>query len=110
MEALGKFTEEELKSFYKFQLVPDQDYLQRIKDQKKKFARIYSIYEQDVKYEIRGYTLPFTLYADPVVQEFVFTSGIGLLTHKGFGMIDFATTNPALKRKPIRLLNRQERA
>jgi len=97
MEALGKFTEEELKSFYKFQLVPDKDYLQRIRDQKKKFARIYSIYEQDVKYEIRGYTLPFTLYADPVVQEFVFTSGIGLLTHKGFGMIDFATTNPALK-------------
>ena len=71
--------------------------MQRIKDQKKKFARIYSIYEQDVKYEIRGYTLPFTLYADPIVQEFVFTSGIGLLTHKGFGMIDFATTSPAVK-------------
>ncbi|MDN5202563.1 CRISPR-associated endoribonuclease Cas6 [Fulvivirgaceae bacterium BMA10] len=94
MEKYGKFSSEEISSFYKFQLVPDKDYIRRIKEQQKKFARIYPVYDQDVKYEVRGYTLPFQLYADPKVQEFVFTSGLGVFTSKGFGMIDLANINP----------------
>ncbi len=94
MEQFGKFTAEEIASFYKFQLIPDSDYLKKIKEKQKKFARIYPVYDQDAKYEVRGYTLPFTLYADPTVQEFAFTNGLGLYTHKGFGMMDLANVDP----------------
>jgi CRISPR-associated endoribonuclease Cas6 len=94
MEHSGKFTAEELTSFYKFQMVADNDYLTKIRGQQKKFARIYPLYDQDVKYEIRGYTFPFTLYAAKEVQEFVFTNGLGLYTNKGFGMLDLVEANP----------------
>ncbi len=94
MEKFGKYSADQISSFYKFQLVPDKHYLQKIREKQKKFARIYPVYDQDVKFEIRGYTLPFTLYADPAVQEFVFTSGLGIFTHKGFGMVDLANVDP----------------
>jgi len=94
MQQANLFTEEQLASFYKFQLVPDKDYLARLTAAQKKFARIYPVYDQDVKYEIRGYTFPFTLYAAKEVQEFVFNCGLGQFTHKGFGMLDMANTNP----------------
>ncbi|MCG8323605.1 MAG: CRISPR-associated endoribonuclease Cas6 [Cytophagales bacterium] len=97
MEKYGKYTAEQIASFYKFQLVPDKHYLKKIKEKQKKFARIYPVYDQDVKFEVRGYTLPFTLYADPLVQEFVFTSGLGIFTHKGFGMVDLANVDPVLR-------------
>jgi CRISPR-associated endoribonuclease Cas6 len=95
IEKYGKFTQEEVASFYKFQVVPDKDYLAKIKEGQKKFARIYPVYDQDVKYEIRGYTFPFTLYAAKEVQEFVFTCGLGSYTHKGFGMLDLANSDPS---------------
>ncbi|MDN4164254.1 CRISPR-associated endoribonuclease Cas6 [Cytophagales bacterium LB-30] len=95
MEQSGMFTAEQLTSFFKFQFVPDKDYLFKIKDTQKKFARIYPLYDQDVKYEIRGYTLPFTLYAAPEVQQFLFTHGMGLYAHKGFGMLDIANSDPS---------------
>ena len=88
------YTPEQIASFYKFQLIPDQKYIQRLTDAQKKFARIYPVYDQDVKYEIRGYTFPFTLYAAKEVQEFVFHCGMGFFTHKGFGMLDMANTDP----------------
>ena len=88
MEATGKFTAEEITSFYKFQIVPDQGYLQRIQSTHKKFARIYPLYDNDVKYEVRGYTFPFTLYAAKAVQQYVYDNGLGYFTHKGFGMVD----------------------
>ncbi|MBS1543650.1 MAG: CRISPR-associated endoribonuclease Cas6 [Bacteroidetes bacterium] len=90
MQTSGKFTAEQLAEFYKFQLVPDKDYLQRIQSSHKKFARIYPLYDADIKYEVRGYTFPFTLFAPPAVQEFVYEHGLGQFTHKGFGMLDMA--------------------
>ncbi len=103
MEKYGKYTAEQIESFYKFQLVPDKDYLKKIREKQKKFARIYPVYDQDVKFEIRGYTLPFTLYADPLVQEFVFTGGLGIFTHKGFGMVDLANVDPAMRAESYEL-------
>ncbi len=94
MEKLGGYAPEALEEYYKFQLVPDKDYLLKIKEQQKKFARIYPLYDQDVKYEIRGYTFPFTLYAAREVQEFLFENGLGQYTHKGFGMLDMAQSAP----------------
>lgn len=94
MERSDMYTSEQIASFYKFQLVPDQKYIQRLTNAQKKFARIYPVYDQDVKYEIRGYTFPFTLYAAKEVQEFVFHCGMGFFTHKGFGMLDMANTDP----------------
>ncbi|MGB3850207.1 MAG: CRISPR-associated endoribonuclease Cas6 [Tunicatimonas sp.] len=94
MEQSGQYTAAEVEQFYKFQLVPDKDYLLRIAERQKKFARIYPLYDQDVKYEIRGYTFPFTLYAAQKVQEFIFTNGLGAFTYKGFGMLDIAGADP----------------
>ncbi|TAF63552.1 MAG: CRISPR-associated protein Cas6 [Cytophagales bacterium] len=88
MEKSGQFSQEQINSFYQFQFLPDKEYLDRIKDGEKKFARIYSLQNRLFKIEVRGYTLPFVLYADPVVQEFVFNTGLGTFTERGFGMID----------------------
>ena len=90
MSSSGKFTEEEIAGFYKFQIVPDKDYLERIESGHKKFARIYPLYDLDIKYEVRGYTFPFTLYAPDAVQRFIYERGLGYFAHKGFGMIDVA--------------------
>ena len=100
LENSGQYTLEQVSKFYKFQLVPDKHYLQKIREQQKKFARIYPLYDQDVKYEIRGYTFPFTLYAAREVQEFIFTNGLGLYTHKGFGMLDIANADPGKSTTP----------
>jgi CRISPR-associated endoribonuclease Cas6 len=90
MEASGQFTAEQLADFYKFQIVPDKDYLQRIQANHKKFARIYPLFDSDIKYEVRGYTFPFTLFAPVPVQQFVYENGLGYSCHKGFGMLDVA--------------------
>jgi CRISPR-associated endoribonuclease Cas6 len=95
MQATGKYTPEQLTVFYKFQLVPDADYLNRIQEAQKKFARIYPLYDSDVKFEVRGYTFPFTLYAAREVQQFLYEHGLGHFCHKGFGMLDVAHNNPA---------------
>jgi len=94
MQQAGLFSSKQIEDFHKFQIVPDKNYLARLNAAQKKFARIYPVYDQDVKYEIRGYTFPFTLYAVKEVQEFVFNCGLGQFTHKGFGMLDLANTNP----------------
>lgn len=91
MEKSGWYSAEQMETFFKFQVVPDMVYVNKLKEQQKKFARIYAVYDLDVKYEVRGYTLPFTLYAAPEVQDFVFKCGLGAFTHKGFGMMDLAT-------------------
>ena len=90
MAVSGRFNESELTDFYKFQIVPDKGYLERIQSGHKKFARIYPLYDLDIKYEIRGYTFPFTLYAPDAVQRFIYESGLGFFAHKGFGMLDVA--------------------
>ncbi|MFT7362866.1 MAG: CRISPR-associated endoribonuclease Cas6, partial [Algoriphagus sp.] len=71
MERSSWFTPEQMETFYKFQVVPDMVYVNKLKEAQKKFARIYAVYDMDVKYEVRGYTLPITLYAAPEVQDFV---------------------------------------
>lgn len=93
MESTGRYTPEQLASFYKFQLLPDAGYLHRIQETHKKFARIYPLYDNDVKFEVRGYTFPFTLFAAPEVQRFVYENGLGYFCHKGFGMLDVANSN-----------------
>lgn len=96
----GGFTAEEIGSFFKFQVVPDKDYLLKIKDEEKKFARVFPAYINTKKYEVRGYTFPFTLYADIKVQQFVFERGLGSVTRNGFGMLDLANTNPNTRTMP----------
>jgi CRISPR-associated endoribonuclease Cas6 len=93
MEATGRYTPEQLTSFYKFQMVADAEYIQRIQSTHKKFARIYPLYDNDIRFEIRGYTFPFTLYAAKDVQQFVYENGLGQFTYKGFGMLDVATND-----------------
>jgi CRISPR-associated endoribonuclease Cas6 len=93
MEATKKYTPEQLTSFYKFQIVPDAEYIQRIQALHKKFARIYPLFDNDVKFEVRGYTFPFTLYAAKEVQQFVYENGLGHFTHKGFGMLDVSSND-----------------
>jgi CRISPR-associated endoribonuclease Cas6 len=93
MNASGRFSEQQIADFYKFQLVADKDYIERIQASHKKFARIYPLYDSDVKYEVRGYTFPFTLYAPQSVQQFIYENGLGHFSHKGFGMIDVATSS-----------------
>jgi len=95
MEEYGAFTSSDIDSYYRFQLVPDKDYLAKLTDRKKKFARVYPVFDSDLKYEVRGYTFPFTLYADNRVQQFVFNHGLGALSHKGFGMLDIAHSDPS---------------
>lgn len=89
MERVGIYTPEEISSFYKFQVVPDKDYLEKILKEEKKFARIYTIQEDADTKEVRGYTFPFHLYASPKVQEFIYHNGFGEMTQFGYGMIDF---------------------
>ena len=100
MEASGRYSAEKIERFSKFQIVPDLEYLNKLREKERKFARIYSVFDMDVKYETRGYTLPFKLYAAKEVQEFVFNCGLGQYTHKGFGMLDIANVNPVGRSKP----------
>lgn len=100
IERSGLFTAEEIASFFRFQIVPDQYYLSKIAKESKKFARIYSLPNHQGKIEVRGYTMPFSLYADPKVQEFVFFCGLGEATTAGYGMIDLANTDPTLRSVP----------
>lgn len=89
MERSKLYSSSEIESFYKFQLIPDKVYLDKIHKREKKFARIYTTIKQGKILEIRGYTFPFALYAHPKVQEFVYNCGFGELTANGFGMLDF---------------------
>lgn len=88
MEASGLYSTEEIKRFCKFQLVPDQYYLNKLKKQGKLFARVYPVSYRGKEYEIRTYVFPFTLYATKQVQEYVYTHGLGAFTEHGLGMLD----------------------
>jgi CRISPR-associated endoribonuclease Cas6 len=94
MEQTGGFSAEQIASFYKFQLLPDRNYLQKIQADEKKFARIYTVPQGHIQHEFRGYTLPFTLFAAPGVHQFVFECGLGAFANQGFGMIDLANIDP----------------
>lgn len=85
---------EQIEDYHKFQLVPDEDYLEKTKRNGKKFSRVYTMYDQDLGYDVRGYTIPFQLYAPKEMQQFIFNCGLGNYTHKGFGMVDLANVDP----------------
>lgn len=84
MEKAG-FTQEQLQQYAEFEIVPDPNYIDKILNTHKKFARIY---KNNDGLPIFGYLLPFTLHAHPQVQKFVWDCGIGLNTNQGYGMID----------------------
>ncbi|MCC5944813.1 MAG: CRISPR-associated endoribonuclease Cas6 [Bernardetiaceae bacterium] len=94
MERSGFYTPEDISSFYKFQLIPDRRYLERVQQEDKKFARIYEVKHNKQAQEVRGYTFPFILYAHPKVQQFIFKNGLGEFTAQGFGMLDLAHSDP----------------
>ncbi|MES2388036.1 MAG: CRISPR-associated endoribonuclease Cas6 [Bacteroidota bacterium] len=106
MEALGTYSAEQIASYFRFQIVPDKSYLDKIRLEEKKFARIYAAFDDnDEKIEVRGYTFPFTLYAAPDVHRFIFDCGIGELCSKGFGMIDIADEQFHNRISPYRFEN-----
>lgn len=100
MEKSGRYTPEQIAGFYKFQIIPDKAYLEKIKEGDKKFARIYPVWHNGEQLEVRGYTFPFALYSAVEVQEFIFECGLGFFAHKGFGMVDVVQTGPVRNTKP----------
>ncbi len=101
MESSGRFTSAQLESYFKFQVVPDKVYLEKTKANGKKFSRIYFAEYQSESKEIRGYTLPLTVYAHPDVQQFIYECGFGEYTEKGYGLLDIANANPLERVKPF---------
>jgi len=73
-----------------FRFSPDEDYLLKARESDRKFSRIYSLEGTGNFSDLRGYTFPFYLDADPEVHRFIFESGFGEATRFGFGMVDFA--------------------
>jgi CRISPR-associated endoribonuclease Cas6 len=84
MEANG-YSDEKLSQYAEFEVKPDREYVEKITDSGKKFARFYKSSEGNT---MMGYLLPFTLYAHPEVHEFIWKNGAGVLTEQGYGMID----------------------
>ena len=103
IENLAIFDTETMTSFNQFQVVPDKDYLVKLAENNKKFSRVYPVYDQDVKFDVRGYTFPFFFYAAPDLKEVVFLDGLGAFSHKGFGMIDLANVDPNERVEPYEI-------
>lgn len=100
IEALRLFDNDTMAGFNQFQVVPDKAYITKLIEQKKKFSRVYPTYDQDVKFEVRGYTFPFYFYASPEIKDIILLDGLGALPHKGFGMIDLANVDPNERVEP----------
>lgn len=110
MEKSGYYTSEEISSFYRFQIIPDAHYLEKITRNEKKFARIYTLIIDGSIKEIRGYTFPFELYADPKVQSFIYQNGFGELSGYGFGMLDIPQSAPLERRVIFSVPSSEEEA
>lgn len=80
----------EIENIQRFQIVPDPEYIQKLSENGKKYSRMYSVKSHGVVHEPRGYTMPFTMFAAPEVQEFIFYCGLGAYTNYGFGLVDFS--------------------
>jgi CRISPR-associated endoribonuclease Cas6 len=87
MEKAG-YTEEQLAQYAEFESQPDKEYVEKVQDSGKKFARFYKCSEG---FTMLGYLLPFTLYAHPDVHDFIWKNGIGVLNNEGYGMVDVVT-------------------
>jgi len=84
MEAAG-YSEDKLAQYAEFEVKPDREYVEKIQDSGKKFARYYKSSKGN---SMMGYLLPFTLHAHPDVHEFIWNNGAGALTDQGYGMVD----------------------
>ena len=84
MEKAG-YTESQLNSFAEFDAQPDRDYVSKLQETGKKFARYYRSADGST---MMGYLLPFTLHAHPEVQRFIWDCGAGVLNDQGYGMVD----------------------
>jgi len=84
MERAG-YSESDLNNFAEFDAQPDHEYVQKLNETGKKFARYYRAADGST---MMGYLLPFTLHAHPEVQKFIWQSGIGALAEQGYGMVD----------------------
>lgn len=94
VESQMLFDQDVMTSFNQFQIVPDKDYLTKLVEKNKKFSRVYTTYDQDIKFDVRGYTFPFYFYGARELKEVLFIDGLGAIPHKGFGMIDLANEDP----------------
>jgi CRISPR-associated endoribonuclease Cas6 len=84
MEKAG-YTEEQLTRYAEFEVIPDNEYINKIRHEGKKFVRQYKC---SSGLPMMGYLLPFTLHAHEDVHRFIWQTGIGVLTDEGYGMLD----------------------
>jgi CRISPR-associated endoribonuclease Cas6 len=84
MERAG-YTEAQLNEFAEFEATPDMEYINKINESGKKYARFYKSAAGNT---MLGFLLPLTLHAHPEVHKFIWELGLGLLTEEGYGMID----------------------
>ena len=103
VENLTLFDSETMSGFNQFQIAPDKDYLSKLMENNKKFSRVYPTYDQDIKFDVRGYTFPFYFYGATELKEVIFIDGLGALAHKGFGMIDLANEDPNDRVEPYEI-------
>jgi CRISPR-associated endoribonuclease Cas6 len=84
MERAG-YSESALNEFAEFESTPDMEYVNKIHETGKKYARFY---KSSMGNTMMGYLLPFTLHAHPEVHKFIWETGLGVLTEEGYGMVD----------------------
>ncbi len=84
MERAG-YSESKLNEFAEFEAQPDMEYISKINETGKKYARFYKSASGNT---MMGFLLPFTLHAHPEVQKFIWETGLGVLTEEGYGMVD----------------------
>lgn len=103
VENLALFDSETMATFNQFQISPDKEYLAKLDENNKKYSRVYPTYDQDIKFDVRGYTFPFYFYCAAELKEVIFLDGLGALSHKGFGMIDLANEDPNDRVEPYEI-------
>lgn len=84
MERAG-YSEAQLNEFAEFEAQPDVEYINKINETGKKYARFYKSAAGNT---MLGLLLPFTLHAHPEVHKFIWELGLGVLTEEGYGMVD----------------------
>src|SRR5688572_21871194 len=84
MEKAG-YTEAQLNEFAEFEAQPDMEYINKINESGKKYARFYKSAAGNT---MLGFLLPFTLHAHHDVHKFIWETGLGVLTEEGYGMVD----------------------
>lgn len=104
MEKAG-FSEDELNSFAEFEVTPDVNYVNKLIEGGKKFARLYKNNENKL---MVGYLLPFTLHAHPTVHKFIWDAGFGLYGTHGYGMIDIVQPERPKKKRNKKQRPRRE--